>query len=68
MSEKHIISMSSKELDTFMDDEFKQLPESSQRAVATLMLMCSDYVDFIVKIDLWDDFEDYIQLDEVEMH
>ena len=68
MSEKHIISMSSKELETFMEDEFKQLPESSQRAVATLMLMCSDYVDFIVQSDLWGNFEDYIKLDEVEMH
>lgn len=68
MSEKHIFSMSAEELDDFMEGGFHELNEEAQRAVGTMMLLCTDYVEYIMQCDLWDDFTDYMKSEEVEIH
>ena len=68
MNEKHIISMSAEELDGFMQDGFHELNDEAQRALGTMMLLCTDYVEYIMQCDLWDDFTDYMKAEEVEIH
>ena len=68
MSEKHIISMSAEELDDFMQDAFHELDDEAQRALGTMMLLCTDYVEYIVQSELWDDFTEYMKAEEVEIH
>lgn len=68
MKEKHIISMSAEELDKFMENEFHETSEDAQRAMATMMLLCSDYVEFINGKGLWKKFAETIDAEQVEMH
>jgi hypothetical protein len=68
MKEKHIISMSAKEIDEFMEKGFHESSEDAQRAMATMMLLCSDYVEFITHKGLWKEFAKTIEAEQVEMH
>lgn len=68
MKTKHIISMSAKELDKFMENDFHEISEDAQRAMGTMMLLCSDYVEFIKGVGLWDKFAASIEAEEVEVH
>lgn len=68
MKEKHIISMSAKEIDDFMGKGFHESSEDAQRAIATMMLLCSDYVEFINNKGLWKEFAKTIEAEKVEMH
>ena len=68
MKEKHIISMSATELNEFMENGFYKSSEDAQRAMATMMLLCSDYVEFINGKGLWKKFAETIDAEQVEMH
>jgi hypothetical protein len=68
MKDTHIIAMSPEELDLFMENDFKDLTEQARRAIGTMMLLCTDYVDFISDHDLWDEFINQVESDQFEVH
>tara|TARA_R110002050_G_C8876325_1_gene508487 strand:+ start:225 stop:431 length:207 start_codon:yes stop_codon:yes gene_type:complete len=68
MKDVHIIAMSPEELDLFMENDFKDLTEQTRRAIGTMMLLCTDYVDFIADHDLWEEFINQVELEQGDIH
>lgn len=64
----HIVAMTRDELESYIEDDFADIDHKNQRAFATIMLMISDYQDFIVERDLWDDFIDSLDHESQEVH
>jgi len=68
MKEDYMIAMGKDELDDFVKNNFKSLDTEAQRAFGTMMLLCADYVDFLIENGLWDQFVGHVEEDSVEVH
>ena len=68
MKEDYMIAMGKDELDDFVKNNFKSLDTEAQRAFVTMMLLCADYVDFLIENGLWDQFVGHVEEDSVEVH
>jgi len=66
--EQHIVAMTKDEFESYMEGEFQDTDLKNQRAFATIMVMMSDYQEFIVGQDLWDQFVDSLDGEYQEIH